>query len=242
MGVPSFAEWPFALATSKVPLMRRRIGAVLPLSLLLLVIGTALAETPVLLLADPEAPLDRAWEHKVFGSATEYSLVVVDGRPAIRAIGRNSASGLYRDIGYELAEHPWLEWSWRVDRLQGTADIRDKATQDFAAAIFLIFEEPMLFMPNTTVLSYVWTNDRLSPGTAVAGPYHPDTSRHLVVESGTRNLGQWVTERRDVREDYRSAFGRAPPDTVNVIALFTDNDQTGEPVVAYYGAIRAVWE
>ncbi len=100
----------------------------------------------------------------------------------------------------------------------------------------------MLFMPNTTVLSYVWTNDRLSPGTAVAGPYHPDASRHLVVESGTRNLGQWVTERRDVREDYRSAFGRAPPDTVNVIALFTDNDQTGEPVVAYYGAIRAVSE
>jgi hypothetical protein len=27
---------------------------------------------------------------------------------------------------------------------------------------------------------------------------------------------------------------------VEVVALFTDNDQTGEPVEAYYGAIRAL--
>ena len=27
---------------------------------------------------------------------------------------------------------------------------------------------------------------------------------------------------------------------VEIVALFTDNDQTGEPVEAYYGAVRAL--
>jgi hypothetical protein len=41
-------------------------------------------------------------------------------------------------------------------------------------------------------------------------------------------------------DDFRLAFGREPPENVEVIAFFTDNDQTGEPVEAYYGAVRAL--
>jgi len=53
-------------------------------------------------------------------------------------------------------------------------------------------------------------------------------------------LGHWISERRNVVEDFQKAFGRDPPETVEVIALFTDNDQTGEPVEAFYGPIRAL--
>lgn len=202
----------------------------------------ALAAQASHVLVDPEAPLDGDWTHKIFGTATEYTRITLDDRPAIRALGRNSASGLYREVDYRAAEHPWLEWSWRVDRLQTSADIRTKAGQDFAAAIFLIFEERMLLMRHTSVLSYVWTNDRVSPETVVVSPYHPDTSRSVVVESGAKRLGQWVHERRNVLADYRRAFGEDPPKTVRTLALFTDSDQTGEPVEAYYGAVRAVRE
>ncbi|MGH6933366.1 MAG: DUF3047 domain-containing protein, partial [Dongiaceae bacterium] len=51
---------------------------------------------------------------------------------------------------------------------------------------------------------------------------------------------QWVSEERDVVDDFRRAYGREPPLEVRVIALFTDNDQTGQPVESYYGAIRAL--
>ena len=100
----------------------------------------------------------------------------------------------------------------------------------------------MLLMTHTTVLSYVWTNDRLRPETLVISPYYPDTSRSIVIESGEQRLGQWLDERRNIAEDYRRAFGKEPPELVKTIALFTDNDQTGQPVVAYYGALRAVKE
>ena len=36
------------------------------------------------------------------------------------------------------------------------------------------------------------------------------------------------------------AFGQEPPDTVEIVGLFTDNDQTGEPVKAYYGTVTAL--
>ena len=143
---------------------------------------------------------------------------------------------------YRLSDYPWIEWAWRVDRLQADADIRTKAAQDFAAAIFLIFEEPMLFMKHTSVLSYVWTNDRVRAESLVESPYHPDTSRSIVIESGEERLGQWINERRNVAEDFRRAFGKDPPDLVKTIVLFTDNDQTGQPVVSYYGALRALKE
>ena len=51
--------------------------------------------------------------------------------------------------------------------------------------------------------------------------------------------GGWYTE---VLAPLVAESGKNPPERVKMISLFTDNDQTGEPVDAYYGAIRAVRE
>lgn len=204
--------------------------------------GVGQAARHVLVLADPGEPLDVAWVHRTFGAATKYERVEIDGQAAIRAEGRQSASGLYREVAYSTSDYPLLEWAWRVDRLQSDADIRTKAGQDFAASIFLIFEEPSWLLKQTTILSYVWTNERLRAETLVENPHHPGTAWSIVIESGEQRLGQWINVRRNVAEDYRLAFGKDPPELVKTIALFTDNDQTGQPVVAYYGALRALKE
>jgi len=193
-----------------------------------------------LLLADPAEPLDEAWTHQRFGAATQYDRVTVEGIAAIRAVARDSASGLYRDVRYDVAEHPWLAWKWRVDRLQQTADIRVKAREDFAAAIFLIFGRPSMLDRDVPTLAYVWTGGCLPENTVVDSPYHSETVRSIVVRRGNERVGEWTQERRNVVDDFRRAFGREPPETVAVVSLFTDNDQTGEPVEAYYGAIRAL--
>ncbi len=195
-----------------------------------------------IVLADPTAPLSEAWTHRRFTGATEYETTLLDGVAAIRAIGRDSASGLYRDISYRIADFPWLEWFWRVDQLQRTADIRVKDREDFGAAIFLIFGRPSMLNRDVPTLAYVWTSDRVQEGTLVRSPHHPDSLNDIVVRSGTDSLGKWVQERRNVADDFRKAFGREPPDLVEAVALFTDNDQTGEPVEAYYGTITALSE
>lgn len=196
------------------------------------------AEAP-LLLADPTLPLEQAWTHQSFGAATRYESVMLNGVPAIRATGRESASGLYRERPYRVGDRPWLEWTWRVDQLQQTADIRVKDREDFAAAIFLIFGRPGPFNHDVATLAYVWTSGRLAEGAVVDSPNHPGFVRSIVVRSGRDRLGQWVSERRNTVDDFRKSFGREPPDSVEIIVLFTDNDQTREPVKAYYGAVMA---
>jgi len=61
--------------------------------------------------------------------------------------------------------------------------------------------------------------------------------RMIVAESGAANLGKWVTIRRNVAADFRTAFGEDPP-AISGVVLATDTDNTGESATAYYGDIR----
>lgn len=193
-----------------------------------------------LVLSDPTLPLDSVWTHQRFRGETLYEATTLDGVAAIRALGNGSASGLFRELKYSLVEHPSLEWQWRVDKLQNTADLRAKDREDFGAAIFLIFGQPSMRNRNVPTLAYVWTASGFAAEAIIDSPYHPTSGRSIVVRSGTDHLRQWMHERRNVIEDFRRAFGRDPPEIVDMVALFTDNDQTGEPVEAYYGTIRAL--
>ncbi len=63
---------------------------------------------------------------------------------------------------------------------------------------------------------------------------HP---KMIVVESGAGKLNQWVSEERNVYEDYVKAFGEEPP-LISGVAIMTDTDNTGESATAYYGDIQ----
>src|SRR3546814_7344912 len=99
---------------------------------------------------------------------------------------------------YRIAEHPWLEWTWRVDQLQQAADIRVRDREDFAAAIFLIFGRPSMLQPDVPTLVYVWTTDLLPENSVVDSPHYPGVVRDIVVRSGASRLGQGV-DRKSTR-------------------------------------------
>jgi hypothetical protein len=58
----------------------------------------------------------------------------------------------------------------------------------------------------------------------------------VIVEVGAEHTGQWVTETRNVYEDYRRAFGEEPGRVI-AVAILTDTDATRQKVTAYYGDI-----
>ena len=171
---------------------------------------------------------------------TQYRLTFHDGRIAIGATGRESASGLFRWVEVDPQKCPVLEWLWYVKQLQSDADLHDKEKEDVAASIFLLFGDPgFISNPNPVpTLRYVWTTDRHPVDTIIDNPYLPGIVRSIVVESGTRNVGRWVRERRNVVEDFTKAFGYPPEENIHAITLFTDNDQTKQEVEAYYGWAR----
>ena len=58
----------------------------------------------------------------------------------------------------------------------------------------------------------------------------------IVTQSGSQRVGEWVTEERNVYEDYKEAFGEEPPN-ISGIAIMTDTDNTKESATAYFGDI-----
>jgi hypothetical protein len=66
---------------------------------------------------------------------------------------------------------------------------------------------------------------------------YTDRVRMIVVRSGAAELGRWVSESRNVLDDYRVAFHEKPPPIVGV-AIMTGTDKTGEKATACCGDIR----
>jgi hypothetical protein len=58
----------------------------------------------------------------------------------------------------------------------------------------------------------------------------------IAVQSGEEKVGSWVTEKRNIYQDYVDSFGHPPPLTSGV-AIMTDTDNTGETSTAFYGDI-----
>ena len=188
--------------------------------------------------------IEDQWQHLRFRGATEYRIYPYQGELAIRAVGRGSASGLIRRVEMDIEQCPRLEWRWSVATLQPGADIRERRLEDVGASIMLFFGDPGFAFDPTPVptLRYVWTNERVATEMVVDSPYMPGIVRSLVVVSGATGSGGWVNIERNVDRDFRKAFGHAPPGPVQALAIFTDNDQTGEKVEAYYAWARALCE
>ena len=130
-----------------------------------------------------ERAIQDEWQEILIRGKTEYRVTASAGRVAIRAIGQNSASGLLRRVQVDPVNCPKIEWSWRVDQLQETADIRVKEKEDVAASIYLMFGDPGLLLTPKQVpsLRYVWTNQRMDVESIVDSPYLPGTVKSLVV-------------------------------------------------------------
>jgi hypothetical protein len=60
---------------------------------------------------------------------------------------------------------------------------------------------------------------------------------YIVLRSGPSDLGKWVTERRNVREDFRMVFGDAPDDP-SLLSLAIDSNDVQGFTESYVGTIR----
>ena len=198
--------------------------------------------TTSLVLVDPANIIQDQWLHLPMNGASDYRLAHLDDRLAIRAEGRRSASALIRRVAFSPESCSRFQWTWRVDQLQASARLDHRDHEDVAAGIFLLFGDPGFLSDPDPVptLRYVWTNDSTPVDTVVDNPYLSGVVRSVVVRSGEDHLGHWVEEERDLMADYERAFGSPPKGQVAAIAVFTDNDQTGEPVLSYYGTARVL--
>lgn len=183
--------------------------------------------------------IQQGWRYYPVKGHTAYKIISMDDRLAIQATGAGGAGGLIRTLPADAPACRTLHWGWRLERLQPSADLTRKEGDDVAASIFVLFGDPgFLSSPNEVpTIRYVWSTARHAKDAVVANPYMPELVKNIVVRAGPRDSGRWLSETRDLAADFRRAFGRDPDSPVRAVAIFTDNDQTGEPVTAYYERI-----
>ncbi len=203
----------------------------------------------------PGGSLAQHWEPYVLQPSnplTAYRAVDMEGHVCVEADATNGYSALQRLIRISPERHPVVEWRWRVPRLASDAEAPSGKKPTPRARLMLAFHgdaEKLDFdqrvqlrmakavtgqaLPYSSLI-YVWLKG-VPAGTVVPSPY-TERVRLIAMDSSDSNLDRWVEMRRDVREDYRRAFGEEPGDIVGV-GIFTDVDGSGAPGRAYYGDI-----
>ncbi len=126
---------------------------------------------------------------------------------------------LPREAGYtwNLKTHPRLRWDWRVHALPDGANERRERTNDSGAAVYVTFSFNLWGKPRS--IKYVHSTT-LPVGTTVSY----GSLKIVVVASGEKGLGEWITMERDVVADYRRLFGKAPPEEALSVTLWSDSD------------------
>ncbi|MBP0622805.1 DUF3047 domain-containing protein [Cupriavidus consociatus] len=181
---------------------------------------------------------------------TRYAMAEVDQRVVVHAQAESSASGLYvplhdRDAGM-------VRWSWKTSGIIRNADNSHGPREDSPLRLFVAFDgdkgslplkDQLMYemarlttgreMPYATLM-YIWGGKR-AEGSVVANP-HTDRVRMIVVDSGTKHANEWRCHERDLRADYRKAFG-TDPGRVIAVGIMTDTDNTKSKAESWYGDI-----
>jgi len=202
-----------------------------------------------------ENTLPTGWKPLTFKKIdrhTTYMLIKDGNTVVVKAVAESSASGLVREIKIDPKEYPIVKWRWKVGNILKKGDVRSKERDDYPGRIYITFEydpsklgffekakyEAIRLMygqyPPVGAINYIWES-KAPKGTVVPNPY-TDRVIMIVVESGESKLNQWVSEERNIYEDYKEAFGQEPP-VISGVAIMTDTDNTGESATAYYGDI-----
>lgn len=180
----------------------------------------------------PSEGVPFGWNVKEFSGHAAVDLIRVDGRIALRLRSDKAAFALFRDVIVDLAQTPYLTWSWKATRLPAAGDAREPARDDQAIGVYVVF--PRWPSPRTTsdVLGYVW-DTRAPVGTRVTSA-RAKNLRFFVVESGQAAGAGWRRAQRNVADDYAAAFGRTAP-RIGTLAVAADTDDTRGASEAFVG-------
>ncbi len=177
------------------------------------------------------------WTGESFGRRATYDFAIEQdsGRRVLHLVSRNEHSTIAKEITgkVNLKETPILEWTWKATTLPSGGDLRRKETTDIAAQLYVVWPRfPALL--RSRIIGYVW--DATTPAATIVQSQKTGTVTFVVMRSGPQDLGKWLTERRNVAEDYVKIFGESPDDP-GAITISIDSNDTRSMAESFIGPI-----
>jgi hypothetical protein len=226
-------------------MFRAAIGLATGMTLLALTLVTSgplsAADPPTLTVEDwsrqPEGKtgIPDGWKGQSWGSPKyDFRVVTQAGRKVLQVKSNNDSSTVSKELKVDVKSLPILTWSWQAVTLPKGGDARKSATDDQAAQLYVTFPR-FPSQVRSRIISYIW--DTTAPAGAVFKSEKTGLVTYVVVRSGPAELGQWLTESRNVLEDYQKIYGEAPGEEVGAISISIDSNDTRSTAEAFFGEI-----
>jgi DUF3047 family protein len=188
--------------------------------------------------ADPvgHPGIPTGWKGQNWGSPKyDFTIEMDGGKKVLHLKSNRDGSTISKDIKgkINLKETPFLEWSWKVTVLPKGGNACKKETDDEAAQVYVVwprFPEAV----RSRIVGYIW--DSTQPVGTMCKSEKTGTVTYIVVRSGPAELGQWFTERRNVVDDFRKAYGDAADDPA-AVSLAIDANDTSSTADSFIGPL-----
>jgi hypothetical protein len=179
--------------------------------------------------------IPEGWQKQTWGSPKYDFEVVRDGNTRVLHIrSDNDSSTVSKEIKIDVRQYPILQWRWKVVVHPKGGDARRKETDDEAAQLYVTFPRFPSAL-RSRVIGYIW--DATAPAGSMFPSQKVSTVQFVVVRAGEADLNTWLTETRNVLEDYKKIYGEAPSEDVGAVSISINSQNTGSTAEAYFGEI-----
>lgn len=175
------------------------------------------------------AGVPAGWELKEKSGKADFAIVKDEGNSAVRLRSADTSFSLQKTTHVDLKQFPILTWKWKVTKLPVGGDFRKSGTDDQAAQLFLAFSK-------TKAIVYIW--DTTAPQGMMGNAAAPFimSIKAVVVRSGKTGTGGWITETRNVYDDYRKFFGGEPGE-INGVRIQINSQHTSTSAESYFADV-----
>ena len=179
-----------------------------------------------------ETELSNLEVRKVRGAdnKTIYTVGSNENGNFLKAVAKNAASGLGKEVKINLNKTPFINITWKVEEDLAGIKENTKKGHDFAARVFVIKKTGATPLSNRAI-NYVFSSNN-DIGFSSSSPY-TKKSIDNVLASTKNNLKEWVTVKANVKEDFKK-FHNLDVNELDGIAIMSDTDNSKMIAVTYY--------
>ena len=179
-----------------------------------------------------ETELSNLEVRKVRGAdnKTTYTVGSNENGNFLKAVAKNAASGLGKEVKINLNKTPFINITWKVEKDLAGIKENTKKGHDFAARVFVIKKTGATPLSNRAI-NYVFSSNN-DIGFSSPSPY-TKKSIDKVLASTKNSLKEWVTVKANVKEDFKK-FHNLDVNELDGLAIMSDTDNSKMIAVTYY--------
>jgi hypothetical protein len=176
------------------------------------------------------------WKNQSWGSPRyEFEVVNASSNRVLHLVSNGDSSTINKEVKISCKEYPILQWSWKLVELPKGGDARKKETDDQALQLYVTFPR-FPSAVRSRIIGYIW--DTTAPAGAIFKSQKTGLVTYVVMRSGDGDIAKWVTETRNVCEDYKKIYGEEPEEKIEAVSIGIDSDDTHSRAEGFVGDIR----